>query len=157
MDVAAFSEVAEKFREITERIVWCTFTTVDRQGRPRSRILHPIWEGPVGWIATGRQTHKAKHLAGNPYVSLTYWDPQHEQTIVECRAEWQDDPATRGRIWELFRTTPEPVGYDPKLFWPSVDDPGFGVLKLTPWRLEVWSLQAMAQGQPPLVWRPRSA
>jgi hypothetical protein len=94
---------------------------------------------------------------GNPYVSLTYWDPQHEQAIVECRAEWQDEPATRARIWELFRTTPEPVGYDPKLFWPSVDDPGFGVLKLTPWRLEVWSLQAMAQGQPPRVWRPRSA
>jgi len=29
-------------------------------------------------------------------------------------------------------------------------------LKLTPWRLEVWSLQAMAQGQPARVWRPSS-
>jgi general stress protein 26 len=157
MDVASFAEVAEKFREITERIVWCTVTTVDRQGRPRSRILHPVWEGPVGWIATGRHTHKAKHLAGNPYVSLTYWDPQHEQTIIECRAEWQDDQATRDRIWELLKTTPEPVGYDPKLFWPSSTDPGFGVLKLTPWRLEVWSLQAMAKGERAQVWRPPSA
>jgi general stress protein 26 len=156
MDVGAFSDVAEKFREITERIVWCTVTTVDRQGRPRSRILHPVWEGAVGWIATGRHSHKAKHLANNPWVSLTYWDPQHEQAIIECKAQWQDDPATRHRIWELLRTTPEPVGYDPKLFWSSSEDPNFGVLQLTPWRLEVWSLQAMAQGQPARVWRPAS-
>jgi general stress protein 26 len=156
MDVAAFSDVAEKFRAITERIVWCTVATVDRQGRPRSRILHPVWEGAVGWIATGRHSHKAKHLANNPWVSLTYWDPQHEQAIIECKAQWQDDPATRNRIWELLRTTPEPVGYDPKLFWSSPEDPNFGVLKLTPWRLEVWSLQAMAQGQPARVWRPAS-
>lgn len=156
MDVGAFSDVAEKFREITERIVWCTVTTVDRQGRPRSRILHPIWEGPVGWIATGRHTHKAKHLARNPHVSLTYWDPKHEQAIIECRAEWQDEQATRDRIWNLLKSAPEPVGYDPKLFWSAPDDPGFGVLKLTPWRLEIWSLQAMAQGQPAQVWRPSS-
>jgi len=156
-DVNGFADVAEKFREITERIVWCTVTTVDRQGRPRSRILHPIWEGPVGWIATGRHTHKAKHLAANPYVSLTYWDPKHEQTIVECKAAWQDDLATRERVWNLFKAAPEPVGYDPKLFWKAPDDPSFGVLKLSPWRLEVWSLEAMAQGQPARVWRPPSA
>jgi general stress protein 26 len=153
----AFADVAEKFREITERIVWCTVATVDRQGRPRSRILHPVWEDSVGWIATGRHSHKAKHLAKNPFVSLTYWDPQHEQSIVECRTAWADDLPTRNRIWELLKSRPEPVGYDPKLFWSAPDDPSFGVLKLLPWRLEVWSLQAMARGERPQVWRPASA
>ncbi len=154
MELASFSEIEDKFKEITEKIVWCTVCTVDRQGRPRSRILHPVWEGSTGWIATGRHTHKTKHLAGNPYVSLTYWDPDHEQTMIECKAEWQDDQPTRARVWELLKNTPEPVGYDPIAFWPEGPTAeGFGCLKLTPWRLEVWSLAAMAQGQEPQVWR----
>ena len=87
-------------------------------------------------------------------MSLSYWDPQHEQTMIECKAEWHDDAATRERIWELFKSTPEPVGYDPIGFWPGgPGDSEFGVLKLTPWRLEVWGLAAMAKGQPPQVWR----
>ncbi|HEY5680633.1 MAG TPA: pyridoxamine 5'-phosphate oxidase family protein [Pseudomonadales bacterium] len=153
MDVASFTDLSEKFTEITERIVWCTVSTVDAKGRPRSRILHPVWEGATGWIATGRHSHKARHLANNPYVSLSYWDPQHEQTMIECKAEWQDDQPTRDRIWELLKTTPEPVGYDPALFWSSAADENFGVLKLTPWRLEVWSLAAMSAGKPAQVWR----
>jgi general stress protein 26 len=153
MDVGGFSELSEKFNAITTRIVWCTVTTVDRQGRPRSRILHPVWEGTTGWIATGRQSHKAKHLAGNPFVSLTYWDPQHEQTIIDYKADWQDDQSSKDHLWDLLKTTPEPIGYDPKLFWPSADDASFGMLKLTPWRLEVWSLQAMSSGEAAQVWR----
>ncbi|MFP6836586.1 MAG: pyridoxamine 5'-phosphate oxidase family protein [Pseudomonadales bacterium] len=153
MDVGDFSELSEKFNAITTRIVWCTVTTVDRQGRPRSRILHPVWEGTTGWIATGRQSHKTKHLAGNPFVSLTYWDPQHEQTIIDCKADWQDDQSSKDHLWGLLKTTPEPIGYDPKLFWPSADDASFGVLKLTPWRLEVWSLQAVSSGEAAQVWR----
>ena len=155
MDVQDFSEISDKFREITERIVWCTVANVDRQRRPRSRILHPVWEGTTGWIATGRTSHKAKHLEGNPHVSLTYWDPQHEQTIIDCTAEWQDDQETKKRIWNLLKDTPEPVGYDPIAFWADgPTDPTFGVLKLTPWRLEVWGLAAMARGQAAQVWRP---
>ncbi len=153
MDVEDFAALAEKFTEITTRIVWCTVATVDRQGRPRSRILHPVWQEHMGWIATGRTSHKAKHLENNPFVSLTYWDPQHEQTIIDCSAEWCDDQPTKSQIWNLLKETPEPVGYDPIAFWSGEEDENFGVLKLTPWRLEVWSLNAMAQGQPPQVWR----
>lgn len=149
-----FADIEAKFREITTRIVWCTVTTVDTRGRPRSRILHPVWDGATGWIATGRHSHKAKHLAANPYVSLTYWDPKHEQTIIDCKAEWQDDLDTRAWLWNLLKTTPEPVGYDPSAFWKAHTDDSFGALRLTPWRLEVWSLAAMAQGKPPEVWRP---
>ena len=149
-----FEEIEPKFREITDRVVWCTVATVDRQGRPRSRILHPVWDGTTGWIATGRHSHKEKHLANNPFVSLCYWDPQHEHAIIECKAGWEEDPAEKRRIWDLFKTTPEPVGYDPALFWASPDDPQFGALKLSPWRLSTWSLQAMASGEEPKIWRP---
>ena len=37
-------DVAPAFVEMAHRIVWCSVATVDHQGRPRSRILHPLWE-----------------------------------------------------------------------------------------------------------------
>ena len=51
----SFAPFAEDFLAITAEVVWCTATTVDAAGRPRSRILHPIFEvaegRPVGWVA----------------------------------------------------------------------------------------------------------
>ena len=46
------SKVAPAFIEMTQQIVWCSAATVDTKGRPRSRILHPIWEWDGG--GTGR-------------------------------------------------------------------------------------------------------
>ncbi len=153
MDVGSFSEIENEFMQRIARIVWCTVTTVDTRGRPRARILHPVWEGPVGWIATGRNSFKAKHLAGNPHVSLSYWDPQHQQVYAECRADWTDDLDEKKRVWEFYKSTPAPLGYDLKLFWESPEDPEYGLLKLDPWRIEVSALSDMMQGKPPLVWR----
>lgn len=153
MDVASFSEIESEFMQRISRIVWCTVTTVDTKGRPRARILHPVWEGPIGWIATGRDSFKAKHIDANPHVSLCYWDPQHQQVYAECEASWMDDPDEKTRVWELFGSTPAPLGYDLKLFWESPEDPAYGLLKLTPWRVEVSALADMMKGEPPLVWR----
>ena len=153
-----FDSMRVPLDQLVRRIVWCTVASVDRRDRPRSRILHPLWQlesgkAPLGWIMTGRASHKAKHLIRNPYLSLTYWDPQHEQAIFDCQTRWRDEPAEKQRIWQLFADTPQPYGYDPAQFFGAADDPGFGVLELTPWRIETWSLQAMAKGEPPSVWR----
>ncbi len=154
MDVASFSEIADEFRARISRIVWCTVATVDRRGRPRTRLLHPIWEGATGWIATGRQSHKARHLARNPYVSLSYWDQEHQQVYVDATAEWVDDQAEKVRVWELYKNTPPPYGYDPQIIWSGgPDDPGYGLLKLTPWRIELFSLRDLVTGTPATVWR----
>ncbi len=153
MDVESFAEIEKEFSERTQRIVWCTVATVDRKGRPRSRILHPIWEGTTAWILTERNSFKAKHLAVNPYVSLSYWDPEQKQVYAECRAEWATAEEKK-RIWDLCKSTAPPVGYDPGLFFQDgPDSPEFGVLKLTPWRIEISAIADMAQGKPPLVWR----
>lgn len=154
-DVESFADIEQDFLDRIGRIVWATVTTVDTKGRPRARILHPIWEGPVGWIATGRHSHKEHHLAQNPYISLSYWDPEHEQVYAECRAEWVDDLGEKERIWKLFGSTPQPLGYDLGLFWKSSDDPNYGLLKLTPWRIEVSALSDMINGRPAKVWRQR--
>lgn len=153
MDVATFAEIQDDFLDRVSRIVWSTVTTVDRKGRPRSRILHPLWEGSTGWIATGRQSFKSKHIANNPYVSVSYWDQDHQQVYADCRSEWEDDPAEKRRLWQLYKDTPPPLGYDLGMFWPAgPDDPTLGLLKLTPWRIELWSLQDMMQGKPATVW-----
>jgi general stress protein 26 len=129
--------------------------TVDRKGRPRTRIIHPIWEGPTGYIATGRHSLKEKHLAANAWTSFTYWDPVHEQIYIEAKAEWEDDPEEKQRVWDLYKNTPPPLGYDPQMIWRGgVDDPEYGLLKLTPWRIELWSIGQLMQGKPPQVWKP---
>lgn len=65
MDVRSFSEIEAEFLERVYRMIWCNVATVDGRGRPRSRLLHPIWEGMTGWIATHRHSHKSRHLAHN--------------------------------------------------------------------------------------------
>lgn len=58
-------------------MVWCTVATVDGQGRPRTRILHPLWtwdgERLTGVIATGPTPVKVANLQASPYVSCNYW------------------------------------------------------------------------------------
>ncbi|MGI8927827.1 MAG: pyridoxamine 5'-phosphate oxidase family protein [Tepidiformaceae bacterium] len=154
MDVQSFAEIEPELMARVRPIVWCTVTTVDRRGRPRARILHPMWEGSTAFIMTGRQSFKTKHLEQNPYVSLSYWSVEHGLAYAECKAEWRDDAAEKRRVWELFKTTPPPYGYDPAMFFKSADDPGFGVLRCTPWRVEVHSLAELATGTPSRVWRP---
>lgn len=149
-----FDEIRDDFMARVQRIVWCTVATVDGKGRPRSRILHPLWEGSTGWIATGPSSFKAKHLARTPYVSLTYWDPQHEQVYADCRAEWEESLDEKRRLWELYKATPPPYGYDLAMFWKSPEDPALGLLKLTPWRIEISSLADLPARRPPRVWKP---
>jgi len=154
-NAGSFDEIKDEFNSRVSRIVWCTVTTVDGKGRPRARILHPIWEGSTGWICTGRHSFKERHIEKNEFVSLSYWDPQHQQVYAECKAEWEDDKGERQRVWDLFKSTPMPYGYDPAMFWPggpASDE--FGLLKLTPWRVEVSSINDMAAGKPALVWKP---
>ena len=44
MSMDDLAHVAPAFIEMAHRIVWCSAATVDTHGRPRSRILHPIWQ-----------------------------------------------------------------------------------------------------------------
>jgi len=134
------AELMDAFVRVAHRIVWCTLVTVDRRGRPRSRVVHPIWErnpdGLTGLLFTRPTPLKQAHLAATPFVSCSYWDPQHEVAVAECMAEFADDAETRKCLWDLFATTPEPLGFDPKILGGEDHlDPKITVLRLTPWRL----------------------
>lgn len=148
-----FSEMQDEFEARVRRMVWCTVTTVDTLGRPRSRILHPYWEGTTAWVLTRRHSLKEKHIAANPNVAICYWDPQHQQVYAEGVAEWADDAAERARLWNTVNGTPEPYGWDPGTIWSGPEDPDYGLLKITNRRIELFSLATMAGGQPPMVWK----
>ena len=107
---SSFAPFAEDVLGIVADTVSCTVTTVDAAGRPRSRILHPIWEviddRPVVWVMTGRTPVKTAHIAANPHVALSYWSPAQDTVIADCVASWVDDAATKRHVWDLFATTP---------------------------------------------------
>jgi general stress protein 26 len=148
-----FDDIAAEFHERVSRIVLCNVATVDGQGRPRSRILHPIWEGSTAWISTNQGSFKSRHLARNPYVSLAYIDAV-KPAYADCRAEWLTDPGEKQHVWDLYLNTPPPLGFDPAAIYNPVDGPptgriDFGVLKLTPYRI------ALYQWPDPLrIWTP---
>jgi len=153
-------EVAPAFLQMAHHIVWCSAVTVDSQGRPWSRVLHPIWEWDgaelVGWIGTGPTPLKRAHLDAHPYVSLNYWAPSQDTCVAECRAEWAFDDETREAVWNKLKSAPEPVGYDPAIIpgWEQPTDDAFAALKLTPWRLRVFpGTVLLGQGGEVLTWR----
>ena len=74
--------------------------------------------------------------------------------IAVCVFAWFSlDAPTRARIWQLYRTTPPPLGYDPGGFWPGgPDNPAFGLLRLSPSRIDITGLASSPA--PKLTWRP---
>ncbi len=154
------AETAPAFMEMAHQIVWCTVATVDSHGRPRSRILHPIWQWDgqelVGWIATSPTPVKQAHLRAHPYASINYWRSSHDTCVAECHATLLQDLPTRQMVWDLFLNGPEPVGYNPAIVptWPNPEADAFAVIKLEPWRLRVFpGTVLLGQGGQVLVWQ----
>ena len=157
MDVESFSEIEKEFIDRVHSMVWCNVATVDRRQRPYSRILHPLWESSTGWVLTHRDSHKSKHLEHNPYVSLAYITGNVQRPVyVDCKAAWVEDQAVKERIWELFKGTPPPLGFDPAPEFESPENRRAGLLKLSPWRIVVVSYPAESYDAGHLVWRDSS-
>lgn len=114
--------------------------TVDGRNRPRTRIMHPIWDGPIGWVISSPSSHKARHLERNPAVSLAYIHERTKPLYVDGIAEWVDLPEEKQRIWDLHRTTPPPLGFDPQPHYGSIHNPLYGLLRITPRRIELADL-----------------
>jgi uncharacterized pyridoxamine 5'-phosphate oxidase family protein len=155
MDIPDFADIEPEFLQRVRTMVWCSAATVDSRGRPRSRILHPIWEGSTGWIGTHRNSYKHKHLDHNPYMSLAYITEIMKPVYVDVETSWVDDLADKQRIWNLFADTPPPLGYDPAPDFISPDHANFGLLKLTPWRIAVVTFPAPSHQEGQKIWRRR--
>ncbi len=117
MRTSILTNVAPAFVTMAHSIVWCSAASVDPQNRPWSRVLHPLWEWDgttlVGWVATSPTRLKREHFAHSPYMSFSYWSPEHDTCSAECRVEWKFDDVTRRAVWNKFKEAPPPVGMDP--------------------------------------------
>jgi Pyridoxamine 5'-phosphate oxidase len=154
------TETAPAFVEMAHRIVWASVATVDAHGRPRSRILHPIWQWDedrlVGWVGTSPTPLKRAHLKANSYMSVNYWSPTHDTCVAECAANWAFDNETRTIVWNLFLNTPEPLGYNPRIIpaWESPTCDAFAAIRLDPWRLRVFPGSVLlGKGGKVLTWQ----
>ncbi|MCX7064780.1 MAG: pyridoxamine 5'-phosphate oxidase family protein [Proteobacteria bacterium] len=157
--MSTLKQVAPAFVKMAHQIVWCTAATVDSEGRPRARVLHPIWQWDgrelTGWIATSPTPTKRAHLKASPYVSCNYWAPSQDTCVAECRASWAFDDDTRKMVWRLLKEAQAPVGYDPAMIpgWDSPTSPSFAALRLEPWRLRVFpGTVLMGKGGDVLTW-----
>jgi general stress protein 26 len=138
------NDLAPDFVAAAHTIVYCTVGSVDAGGRPTSRVMHPIWEWDgerlTGWLTT-TPSPKMRQLAAHPYVSCAYYDSWAVAVVADCRVEPVADDAARTRIWELFKATPPPLGYDPGAIgvpgWDGPTAPGFVLARVEPWRVQV--------------------
>lgn len=157
MEVEHFAEIEAEFIDRVHSMVWCNAATVDRQQRPYSRILHPLWEGSTGWLLTHRDSHKSKHLEQNPYLSLAYIRGDIQRPVyADCKAAWVEDQSVKERVWELFKSAPPPLGFDPAPEFESPASPRCGVLRLSPWRIVLVTFPAESYDAGHLVWRDRA-
>jgi uncharacterized pyridoxamine 5'-phosphate oxidase family protein len=148
LEVPRFEDIQEEFMARVSQAVYCTMATVDRKNRPRTRLMHPIWEGYTGWILSWPGSHKSKHLARNPAVSLAYAAKIEQPVYVEGVAEWITAVEEQQRVWDLHRMTPPPLGFDPAEGYGTITHRYFGVLRITPWRIELGQLYGESR-----IWR----
>jgi hypothetical protein len=157
-----FADIAAEFERRASTIVWASVSSVNARAQTRVRVMHPVWEPsggaelPVGWVGTARRGSLARHLAANPHVSVSYVHAetspvQTEQLYVDCTAEWAEAAGEREHAWRLFSSYPEPYGFDPAAVWQTHDNPDVGFLRLTPWRIELASVDP--EGWQQTVWR----
>lgn len=151
MNAMDFQAIQAEFMNRAQQAVYCNVATVDRKGRPRSRVMHVVWDGPTGWVITSPASHKARHLASNPYVSLAYLASPMKPVYADCIAAWVEDVQEKQRIWELHKQIPPPLGFDPTPHYGTIEHRHFGLLRFIPWRLELAEL-----GSESLIWRPGS-
>ena len=148
---APLDEVVDLARPVVERVVWATVATVGADGRPRTRLMHPVWwwgdEAPTALVSARRTPLKVAHLAAQPVVSCFYWDPAHDTVALEADAAWVPAEGV-GEAWARIAEVAPPVGFDPAMIWPDgPDDPGCAFLELTAHRV-----LATPAGEPGLRW-----
>ena len=66
MRIETFAEIEPEFVERAHRMVWRHMATVGPDGRPRTRIVHPVWEGAAAHVTSLRVGPKADASIATP-------------------------------------------------------------------------------------------
>jgi general stress protein 26 len=140
----------EKVHATAAKATWAYLATVDGD-QPKVRVVHPAFEGERVWVATGSNSPKARHIGKNAKVELFYQVavPEMIHLTVTGIAKFVEDAKEKKRVWnsKIF-------DYDLSQFWPAgAEAKDFGLMLITPSRIELTSLPDMSVGKKPEVWR----
>lgn len=138
--------VLDEAREIAAGTPWAYLATC-RRDQPTVRPIHPLWDDGGIWIASGPDSPKMRQIRANPKVSL-FWhltDALKHLTVTGTAAS-VTDPDEKRRLWDAF-------DYDLAQYFPDgPDSPDYGLMHITPTRVECWSLPEMGANVPARVW-----
>jgi general stress protein 26 len=139
----------ERVHAAAAKATWAYLATANGT-QPKVRVVHPAFEGDRVWVATGRVSAKAAHVDKNPKVELFYQiGAEMVHLTVTGTAKFVEDLAEKKRIWngKVF-------DYELSQFWPGgAESKDFGLMLITPARVELTSLPEMMTGKKPEVWR----
>ena len=79
--------------------------------------------------------------------TVIIWGPT--DAIIYQRMQAYLDKQYPGIKIQHFESIPEPLGFDPEPHYGTIQHPYYGLLKFTPWRVELGNLWGE-----PVVWRP---
>ena len=65
MRVSSCAGIESEFLARAHRMVWRHMATVGPDGRPRTRVVHPVWDGAAAWITSLRVGPKAEDIDRN--------------------------------------------------------------------------------------------
>ncbi|HUY38164.1 MAG TPA: pyridoxamine 5'-phosphate oxidase family protein [Candidatus Binataceae bacterium] len=144
-------EFWSKAQAVGAKATWAYLATASGD-QPKVRVVHPAIEGERVWVATGRHSAKARHLARNQKVELFYQvGTEFIHLTITGAAKFIEDVAEKKRVWNS-----KVFDYDLGQFWPDgPESKEFGLMLITPARAELTSLPAMSQGKKPEVWRAK--
>ncbi|MEA3247585.1 MAG: pyridoxamine 5'-phosphate oxidase family protein [Gemmatimonadota bacterium] len=134
-------------RDVMQRARYATFTTVDANGQPQSRVVDPLVPDAalVVWIGTNPATRKVAEVRARPRVSLLYFDATGlEYAMVTGTATIVTDRAEKAKHWKA-----EWAPFYPK----RAEDPGYVLIRVVPSRVEVVSPRHSLMNDPK-DWRP---
>lgn len=99
--------------------------TVRPDGRPHVSVVSTALDGDTIWVGTSKSSQKARNIATGGAASLV-WQPGAE-VYVDADADLVDDLDTKRRLWDggVFP-------YDPAMFFGSVENPDFVLIRLSP-------------------------
>ena len=137
-----------KVHAVAAKATWAYLATADGN-QPKVRVVHPAFEGERLWVATGRDSAKARQIGKNSNVQLFYQiGAEMIHLTVTGKAAFVEDLAEKKRIWNghVF-------DYELGQFWPAgPESKDFGLMLITPARIELTSLPVMTTGKKPEVW-----
>ncbi len=124
------------------------FLATSDQAQATVRAVTPMYEGVTAYVATDAAAPKARHVRNNPLVELLHWTSDFRHLSLRGRASMVEDVAIKQRLWDLFP-------YNLADYFDAQDKSAYGLMRIQPFRIEITSLQRIATGKPPKVWRTR--